>query len=143
MKVKKFSEKPLDIETRIGAKPIICYPNTDIEEKNLSILHSARKHLVKKDEVIIPPRDAKTFEVKFGEFFRIESVDGPQVGDLNLFNLNNLEEKFYSGKTRALKEASMIFGDTPIVNQLTPFESVLSILTLVIASVPVFKILTL
>ena len=27
----------------------------------------------------------------------------------------------------------MIFGDTPIVNQLTPFESVLSILTLVTA----------
>ena len=36
-----------------------------------------------------------------------------------------------------------MFGDTPIVNQLTPFESVLSILTLVTASVPVFKILTL
>ena len=45
--------------------------------------------------------------------------------------------------TKALKEASMIFGDTPIVNQLTPLESVLSILTLVTASVPVFKILTL
>ena len=34
-------------------------------------------------------------------------------------------------------------GDTPIVNQLTPFESVLSIETLVTASVPVFRILTL
>ena len=53
MKIKKFSEKPLDLETRVGAKPIVCYPNTNIEEKNLSILHSARKHLVKKDEIII------------------------------------------------------------------------------------------
>ena len=44
----------------------------------------------------------KHLRLKFGEFFRIESVEGPQVGDLNLFNLNNLEEKFYSGKTRAL-----------------------------------------
>ena len=102
MKIKKFSEKPSDLKDRIGAKPIVCYPNTNIEEKNLSILHSAREYLVKKNEVIIPPRDAKTFEVKYGEFFRIESVEGPQVGDLNLFNLNNLEEKFYSGKTRAL-----------------------------------------
>ena len=49
MKIKKFSEKPLDLEKRVGAKPIVCYPNTNIEEKNLSILHSARKHLVKKD----------------------------------------------------------------------------------------------
>ena len=70
MKIKKFSKKPSDIARRIGAKPIVCYPNTSIEDKNLSVLHSAREHLVKKDEVIIPPRDAKTFEVKFGEFFR-------------------------------------------------------------------------
>ena len=111
MKIKKFSEKPSDLNSRIGAKPIVCYPNTNIEEKNLSILHSARQHLVKKDEVIIPPRDAKTFEVKFGEFFRIESLDGPQVGDLNLFNSNNLEEKFYSGKTRALYGTHLSVGD--------------------------------
>ena len=45
--------------------------------------------------------------------------------------------------TNALKEASIMLGDTPIVNQLTPLESVLSIETLVTASVPVFKILTL
>ena len=55
MKIKKFSEKPSDLKDRIGAKPIVCYPNTNIEEKNLSILHSAREHLVKKNEVIIPP----------------------------------------------------------------------------------------
>ena len=36
-----------------------------------------------------------------------------------------------------------MFVDTPIVNQFFPFESVLSIETLVTASVPVFKILTL
>ena len=99
MKIKKFSKKPHDINDRIGAKPIICYSNNNIEEKNLDILHKARKVLVKKSEILIPPRDAKTFEVKEGEFFRIESVKGPQVGDLNLFNLNNLDEKFYSGKT--------------------------------------------
>ena len=111
MKIKKFSEKPLDIEKRIGAEPIVCYPNSNIEDKNLNILHSAREHLIKKEEIIIPPRDAKTFEVKFGEFFRIESVDGPQVGDLNLFSLQNLEEKFYSGKTRALYGTHLSVGD--------------------------------
>ena len=36
-----------------------------------------------------------------------------------------------------------MFVDTPIVNQFFPLESVLSIDTLVIASVPVFKIRTL
>ena len=110
MKIKKFSNKPSDINDRIGAKPVVCYPN-NIEENNLNILHLARKNLVKKYEIIIPSRDAKTFEVKKGEFFRIESIEGPQVGDLNLFNLNNLNEKFYSGKTRALYGTHLSVGD--------------------------------
>ena len=38
MKIKKFSTKPLDINERIGAKPVVCYPNNNIEEKNLNIL---------------------------------------------------------------------------------------------------------
>ena len=111
MKIKKFSNKPSDISERIGAKPVICYPNNNIEEKNLNILHLARKNLNKKNEIIIPPRDAKTFHVKKGEFFRIESIEGPQVGDLNLFNFHNLNEKFYSGKTRALYGTHLSVGD--------------------------------
>jgi hypothetical protein len=72
MKIKKFSEKPSDINSRIGAKPIVCYPNTSIEEKNLSILHSARQHLVKKEEVIIPPRDAKHSKLSIVSFLELK-----------------------------------------------------------------------
>ena len=63
MKIKKFSEKPIDIYSRVGAKPVICYPNNNLKD-NLSLLHEARKHIKQIDEVIIPPRDAKTFNVK-------------------------------------------------------------------------------
>tara|TARA_B100001093_G_C26602006_1_gene916317 strand:- start:81 stop:944 length:864 start_codon:yes stop_codon:yes gene_type:complete len=111
MKIKKFSKKPSNLEDRIGAKPVVCYPNTNLEDNNLNVLLEARKYLVKNNEIIISPRDAKTFEVKRGNFFRIESVEGPQVGDLNLFQLNNLEEKFYSGKTRALYGTHISVGD--------------------------------
>ena len=111
MKIKRFSKKPENLEERIGAKPIICYPNDNLENENLDILHEARKYLKKKEEVIIPPRDAKTFNVYSGDFFRIESLEGPQVGDLNLFQANNLEEKFYSGKTRALYGTHISVGD--------------------------------
>src|SRR3954462_8642114 len=45
---------------------------------------------------------ASAFEVPAGHFFRIVSVEGPQVGDLNLWNAHDLTERFYSGKTRAL-----------------------------------------
>ena len=111
MKIKKFSKKPSNLEDRIGAKPVVCYPNTNLEDNNLDVLLEARKYLVKNNEIIISPRDAKTFDVKRGNFFRIESVEGPQVGDLNLFQLNNLEEKFYSGKTRALYGTHISVGD--------------------------------
>ena len=110
MKIKKFSQKPKDINERIGANPIVCYPNEKIQN-NLEILHEARKHLKKIDEVLVPPRDAKTFKVKSGNFFRIESVQGPQVGDLNIFQADNLDEKFYSGKTRALYGTHISVGD--------------------------------
>ena len=111
MKVKKFSKKPKDSQDRLRAKPVVCYPNNKIEDKNLRILHKARECLEKIDEIIVPPRDARTFYVKTGNFFRIESIEGPQVGDLNLFQANNLDEKFYSGKTRALYGTHISVGD--------------------------------
>ncbi len=111
MKIKKFSKKPNDSKKRISTNPVICYPNENLENENLDILHKARKYLKKESEVFIPPRDAKTFKVKMGNFFRIESIDGPQVGDLNLFQADNLDEKFYSGKTRALYGTHLSVGD--------------------------------
>ena len=110
MKIKKFSKKPKDFDSRIGANPVVCYPNDSVDD-NLEILHEARKHIKKIDEIIIPPRDAKTFKIKAHSFFRIESVEGPQVGDLNIFQADNLDEKFYSGKTRALYGTHISVGD--------------------------------
>ena len=96
---------------KMNAKPIICYPKGKLKPSNLKIYQEARKDLKVIDEVIIPPRDAKCFKVKAGQFFRIENVEGPQVGDLNLFNSDNLDEKFYSGKTRALHGTHISTGD--------------------------------
>ena len=116
MKIKKFSKKPLDIKDRIASKPVVCYPNNNVADNNLDTLHKARENLIKKKEITIDPRDAKTFEVRRGDFFRIESIEGPQVGDLNLFQLNNLDEKFYSGKTRALYGTHLSVGDKMFSN---------------------------
>jgi uncharacterized protein YcgI (DUF1989 family) len=111
MKIKKHSAVPLDAKERISSDLVICYPLDNISETNLPLLQEARKHMKSIDEIIVLPRDAKTFEVKAGQFFRIESVEGPQVGDLNLFQSNNYDEKFYSGKTRALYGTHLSTGD--------------------------------
>ena len=102
--MKKYAQhqKPEDGENRKLTKPVICYPSDKIIIDHWENYQLARKSLEKIDEIIVKPRDAKCFEVKAGSFFRIESIEGPQVGDLNLFNSNNYKEKFYSGKTRAL-----------------------------------------
>ena len=59
----------------------------------------------------MPPREARTFEVPAGHFFRIVSIEGPQVGDLNLWNAHDLSERFFSGKTRALHATHVSTGD--------------------------------
>ncbi|QPM90649.1 urea carboxylase-associated family protein [Pseudooceanicola algae] len=59
----------------------------------------------------VPPRDAATFRIPAGSFFRISSIEGAQVGDLNLWNANDLSERFYSGKTRALHGTHVGTGD--------------------------------
>ena len=71
----------------------------------------ARAELSKVAELTEPPRDAKAFEVAAGHFFRIMSVEGPQVGDLNVWNARDLAERFYSGKTRALHATHLSTGD--------------------------------
>lgn len=61
-------------------------------------------------ETLIPPREARCFNVPAGHFFRISSVEGPQVGDLNLWHADNLAERFYAGKTRALHGTHITTG---------------------------------
>lgn len=60
---------------------------------------------------VAAPRDACFFRVPAGSFFRIVSVEGPQVGDLNLWNAHDLSERFYSGKTRALHGTHVTTGE--------------------------------
>jgi hypothetical protein len=49
--------------------------------------------------------------VPAGHFFRIVSIEGPQVCDLNLWNAHDLSERFFSGKTRALHATHVSTGD--------------------------------
>ena len=111
MKINKFSKKPLDALDRTNKDLIISYPVEKKKSNNLKILLEERKKIDLINEIIIPPRDARCFTVKAGQFFRIECFEGSQVGDLNLFNADNLNEKFYSGKTRALYGTHLSVGD--------------------------------
>jgi uncharacterized protein YcgI (DUF1989 family) len=102
---------PTDAAERRAVKPVVCYPVETLPVPDMAILQRARGTLTKVDEVIVPPREGATFSVPKGHFFRILSIDGPQVGDLNLWNANDLTERFFSGKTRALHATHVTTGN--------------------------------
>ncbi|MBY5933868.1 DUF1989 domain-containing protein [Tateyamaria omphalii] len=91
--------------------PVICYPPDTLPQPDMAAYALAREGMTKLSEVIAPPREAATFEIPAGHIFRISSIEGPQVGDLNLWNRNDLSERFYSGKTRALHGTHVNTGD--------------------------------
>jgi len=103
--------EPADAQSRRDVAPVICYPNDTLPTVDLDQLRAARATADHVETVIVPARDAACFTVKAGQFFRITCVDGPQVGDLNLWNAQDLSERFYSGKTRALHGTHLTTGE--------------------------------
>ena len=102
---------PADAAERRAAPALVCYDVHRLPPSGLEILQEARKTLRKTGEVIVPPRDGNHFRVPAGSFFRIVSTEGSQVGDLNLWNANDLNERFFSGKTRQLHATHVSTGD--------------------------------
>ncbi|WP_454745724.1 urea carboxylase-associated family protein [Ciceribacter selenitireducens] len=102
---------PTDAAERRAVKPVVCYPVETLPVPDMAMLRRAREALTKVGEVIVPPREGATFSVPKGHFFRILSIDGPQVGDLNLWNADDLTERFFSGKTRALHATHVTTGN--------------------------------
>jgi uncharacterized protein len=103
--------EPQDAEARRKIPPVICYPVDTLPRPNLAAYQAVREGWQKVDEVIVPPREARCFSVPAGSFFRIVSIEGPQVGDLNLWAAEDLGERFFSGKTRALHGTHLSTGD--------------------------------
>tara|TARA_B110000093_G_scaffold175948_1_gene210904 strand:+ start:82 stop:957 length:876 start_codon:yes stop_codon:yes gene_type:complete len=94
--------RPQDADKLQAVEPVICYNPSTLENYDFTIYEAVRHTMKKIKSELIPPRSARCINVNAGQFFRIKSVDGPQVGDLNLWSREELSEFFYSGKTRAL-----------------------------------------
>src|SRR3954469_4488143 len=102
---------PPDAAQRRAARPVICYSVDKLPSYDGAFYEAVRRELTKISETIVPPREARSFGVPAGHIFRIISIEGPQVGDLNLWNADDLSERFFSGKTRALHATHVGAGD--------------------------------
>ncbi|SDK21551.1 urea carboxylase-associated family protein [Aliiruegeria lutimaris] len=102
---------PKDADARRAIAPVICYPVDTLPGPDMPAFARHRATLAKTGETLVLPRDASCFRVPAGGAFRITSVEGPQVGDLNIWNARDLSERFYSGKTRALHGTHLSTGE--------------------------------
>ncbi len=60
---------------------------------------------------IISIRSGHAFIVPKGQICRLSTPQGPQVGDLNIWNLHNPRERFWASRTRQLHSAHVSVFD--------------------------------
>ena len=103
--------EPEDAAARRAVEPVTVYTVDRLPPYDRAFYESVRAGMTRVGEIVVPPRDARAFEVPAGHLFRIVVAEGSQVGDLNLWNAADLSECFYSGKTRALHATHVGTGD--------------------------------
>ncbi|MCE9684391.1 urea carboxylase-associated family protein [Halomonas alkalisoli] len=57
------------------------------------------------EALTVPIRDGLAWKVPAGHVLRLSTLEGPQVGDFNLWSLHNPRERFWASRTRQLQRA--------------------------------------
>jgi uncharacterized protein YcgI (DUF1989 family) len=57
------------------------------------------------ESIVVPIRSGQAWTVPAGHVFRIVTIEGPQVADLNLWNLHDPRERMWASRTRQLQQA--------------------------------------
>lgn len=69
-----------------------------VDTEKYSRIAGAKRKLIQK--ITISPRTAEAWKVPKGCICRLTTPEGPQVGDLNMWNANNPRERFWASRTR-------------------------------------------
>lgn len=86
-------------------KPVPAYLPTagsplTVDANLYSSIQQAPRVLV--DEFTLPIRSGRAWRAPAGSIVRISTPEGPQVGDLNIWNAHNPRERFWASRTRQL-----------------------------------------
>lgn len=117
---------PVDRDLHVGRTgrrfarhaPVPCYDIPSSLQNALpptvfaSITRSPPSDLELLSQIHIPPCDARAWRVPAGCLCRLEVTHGPQVADVNIWNLHNPRERFYSSKTRQFHASHLSVGDS-------------------------------
>ena len=75
--------EPADAAARRAVEPVTVYTVDKLPACDRTFYETVRGGMTLVDELTLPPRDGRAFEVPAGHLFRIVNTEGPQVGDLN------------------------------------------------------------
>ena len=107
------SPPPADAAERRAAKPVVVYRLDAARLNDAPLSDDARSGMGKIGETIVPAREGRAFDVPAGHFFRIVSIEGPQVGDLNLWNAPSSRALLQRQDARAPRDACE-YGRPPL-----------------------------
>jgi len=62
-------------------------------------------------QLTVPIRSGRAWEVPAGHVFRIVTIEGPQVADLNIWNRHDPRERMWASRTRQLQAAHLTTYD--------------------------------
>jgi uncharacterized protein len=77
----------------------------EVDRDFYSRVASAHETRTLVDSAVVPIRSGYAWKVPAGHVFRIVTIEGPQVADLNIWNLHNPRERFWASRTRQLQQA--------------------------------------
>ncbi|KAK1982082.1 hypothetical protein LZ30DRAFT_781579 [Colletotrichum cereale] len=63
------------------------------------------------EEFTLPIRSGRAWRAPAGSIVRISTPEGPQVGDLNIWNAHNPRERFWASRTKQLHASHVSTGD--------------------------------
>jgi uncharacterized protein YcgI (DUF1989 family) len=115
---RRFNSSTMVANSRNNVTPVPAYFPTSVDSplhppKELydKLRNLEEKDLVKSQDFVIPPRSGKAWKVAKGQVWRLSTPEGPQVGDLNIWNQHDPRERFWAARTRQLQGSHMIEGD--------------------------------
>jgi len=77
----------------------------DVDRAFYTRVASAHETRTLVESTVVPIRSGYAWKVPAGHVFRIVTIEGPQVADLNIWNLHNPRERFWASRTRQLQQA--------------------------------------
>ncbi|KFA50387.1 hypothetical protein S40293_05195 [Stachybotrys chartarum IBT 40293] len=111
--------KPLTPEERLMTrqpipKPVPAYLSTTespltVNKALYESIQSAPRVL--SQDFVVPVRSGRAWSVPAGSIVSISTPEGPQVGDLNIWNLHNPRERFWASRTKQLHASHVTTHD--------------------------------